>query len=182
MGLGGCCRNPSLNYITMVIFKSAEYGRTRRDLVRAELILAACTVCNTIFYRPVYGCIPIERLSIKRMQDFGAFPAVLDDLNFKFSRGNMPPDPPIMFMLYHSVHSKERLQTRLQTNCQSIHSHITSPYWWESKSVSKGCRKWENREVRIYLAKNIMATTLKVRCKPLCRPNAAVCNATKKVF
>ena len=27
-----------------------------------------------------------------------------------------------------------------------------------------------------------MATTLKVRCKPLCRPNAAVCNATKKLF
>ena len=37
---------------------------------------------------------PIERLSIKRMQDFGAFPAVLDYLNFKFSRENMPPDPP----------------------------------------------------------------------------------------
>ena len=78
----------------MVIFQSAEYGRTRRDLVRAELILAACTVCNTIFYIPEYGYMPIERLSIKRMQDFGAFPAVLDYLNFKFSRGNMPPDPP----------------------------------------------------------------------------------------
>ena len=66
----------------MVIFQSAEYGRTRRDLVRAELILAACTVCNTIFYIPEYGYMPIERLSIKRMQDFGAFPAVLDYLNF----------------------------------------------------------------------------------------------------
>ena len=87
----------------------------------------------------------------------GAFPAVLDDLNFKFQTS--------MFMLYHSVHSKERLQTRLQTNCQSIHSFITSPYWWESKRVSKGCGKWENREVRIDLAKNIMATPLKVRCK-----------------
>ena len=72
MALGGCCRNPSLNYITMVIFQSAEYGRPRRDLVRAELILAACTVCNTIFYIPEYGYMPIERLSIKRMQDFGA--------------------------------------------------------------------------------------------------------------
>ena len=90
----------------------------------------------------------------------------------------MRPDPPSMFMLYHSVHSKERLQTRLQTNCQSIHSFITSPYWWESKRVSKGCGKWENREVRIDLAKNIKATPLKVRCKTLCRPNAAACNAT----
>ena len=127
----------------MVIFQSAEYGRTRRDLVRAEPILAACTVrvCNTIFYKPECGCMPIERLSIKRMRDFGAFAAFSDYLNFKFSRGNMPPDPPVMFMLYHSVHSKERLQTRLQTNYQTIHSYITSPYWGESKSVSKGCRK-----------------------------------------
>ena len=115
---------------------------------------------------------PIERLSIRRMRVLGAFPAVLDDLNFKFSRVSMPPDPTV----YHSVHSKERLQTRLQTNYQSIHSYITSPYWWESKSVSKGCGKWENREVRIYLAKNIKATPLKVRCKTLCTPNAAACN------
>ena len=97
---------------------------------------------------------PIERLSIKRVRVLGTFPAVLDDLNFKFSRG------------------------RLQTNCQSIHSNITSPYWWESKTVSKGCAKWENWEVRIDMAKNIMATPLKVRCKTLCRPNAAACNAT----
>ena len=26
------------------------------------------------------------------MQDLGAFPAVLDDLNFKFSQGSVPPD------------------------------------------------------------------------------------------
>ena len=121
---------------------------------------------------------PTEKLSIKRMRVLGAFPAVLADLNFKFSPVSMPPDPPSMFMLYHSVHSKERLQTRLQTNCQSIHSNITSPYWWENKSVSKGCGKWENWEVRIDLAKNIMTTPLKVRCKTLCRPNAAACNAT----
>lgn len=90
----------------------------------------------------------------------------------------MPPNPTRMFMLYDSVHSKERLQTRLQTNCQSIHSNITSPYWWESKSVSKGCGKWENWKLRKDLAKNIMATSLKVRCKTLCRSNAAACNAT----
>ena len=117
---------------------------------------------------------PTEKLSIKRMQVLGAFPAVLDDLNFKFSRVSMPPDPTV----YHSVHSKERLQTRLQTNYQSIHSYITSPYWWESKSVSKGCGKWENREVRIDLVKNIMTTPLKVRCKTLSWPNAAACNTT----
>ena len=29
--------------------QSAEYGRTRRDLVRADPILAACTADNTIF-------------------------------------------------------------------------------------------------------------------------------------
>ena len=122
---------------------------------------------------------PLEKLSIKRMRVSGAFPAVLGDLNFKFSQGSMPPlDLPSMFMFYHSVHSKERLQRSLQTNCQSIHLYITSPYWWESKSVSKRCEKWENWEVRIDLAKNIMTTPLKVRCKTLCTPNAAACNAT----
>ena len=107
---------------------SAEYGRTRRDLGRAEPILAACTPWNTSLFIPDYGCMPIERLSIRRMRVLGAFPAVLDDPNFKFSQGNMPPDPPSMFMHYRSVHSTEGLQTRLQTNCQSIHSDITSPY------------------------------------------------------
>ena len=107
---------------------SAEYGRTRRDLARAEPILAACTPWNTSLFIPDYGCMPIERLSIRRMRVLGAFPAVLDDPNFKFSQGNMPPDPPSMFMHYRSVHSTEGLQTRLQTNCQSIHSDITSPY------------------------------------------------------
>ena len=80
------------------------------------------------FFIPEYGCLPIERLSIKRMQDLGAFPAVLDDINFKFSQGGMLPDLSSLFMLYHSVHLKGRLQTRLQTNCQSIHLYITSPY------------------------------------------------------
>ena len=80
------------------------------------------------FFIPEYGCLPIERLSIKRMQDLGAFPAVLDDLNFKFSQGSMPPDLSSLFMLFHSVHLKGRLQTRLQTNCQSTHLYITSPY------------------------------------------------------
>ena len=36
---------------------------------------------------------------------------------------------------------------------------------------------WESREVRIDLAKNILATPqYKVRCKSLYRPNAAACN------
>ena len=72
---------------------SAEYGRTRRDLARAEPILAACTPWNSSLFIPDYGCMPIERLSIRRMRVLGAFPAVLDDPNFKFSQGNMPPDP-----------------------------------------------------------------------------------------
>ena len=80
------------------------------------------------FFKPEYGCMPTEKLSINRMRVLGAFPAILDDPNFKFSQGNMPPDPPSMFMHYRSVHSTEGLQTRLQTNCQSIHSDITSPY------------------------------------------------------
>ena len=130
------------------------------------------------FFKPEYGCMPTEKLSIKRMRVLGAFPAVLHDLNFKFSQVSMPPDPTV----YHSVHSKERLQTRLQTNYQSIHSNITSPYWWESKSVSKGCGKWENWEVRIDLAKNMVATPLAIRCKALCRPNAVACNATILVW
>ena len=58
--------------------------------MHAEPILA---VCNTIVI-PEYRCMPIERLCIRRMQVLGAFPAVLDDLNFKFSRGSMPPRPP----------------------------------------------------------------------------------------
>ena len=83
---------------------------------------------RTRLFIPEYGCMPRERLSIRKMRVLGAFPAVLDDLNFKFSRGSMPPDPPCMFMLYRSVHSKAELQTRLQTNYQSIHSCTTSLY------------------------------------------------------
>ena len=30
------------------VSQSEEYGRTRRDLVHAETILAACIACNTI--------------------------------------------------------------------------------------------------------------------------------------
>ena len=46
--------------------------------MRAELILAACTASNTI-------------CATRRMQVLGAFPAVLDDLNFQFSRGACLP-------------------------------------------------------------------------------------------
>lgn len=63
---------------------------------------------------------PIERLSIRKMRVLGAFPAVLDDLNFKFSRGSKPPDPPCMFMLYRSVHSKQ--------GCKQDYRQITSPF------------------------------------------------------
>ena len=93
------------------------------------------------WFIPEYGCMPIERHSIRRMRVLGAFPAVLNDLNFKFSRGNMPPDPPSMFMHYRSVHSTEGLQTRLQTNCQSIHSDITSPYLMRKQKCKQGMWK-----------------------------------------
>ena len=110
VGLGGCCRNPSLNYITMVIFQSAEYGRTRRDLVRAELILAACTVYNTIFYIPECVYMPIERLSIKRMQDFGAiFP------------GEHAPGPPY-YVHALPFSSRKRKATNKITDKLPVHS------------------------------------------------------------
>ena len=119
---------------------------------------------------------PIEKLSIKRMRVLGAFPAVLDDLNFKFSRVRACPRTQRSTIQF--TQKKGYKHARLQTNCQSIHSNITSPYWWESKSVSKGCGKWENWAVRIDLANSLVATPLKVRCKTLCRPNAAACNVT----
>lgn len=63
---------------------------------------------------------PIEKLSIRKMKVLGTFPAVLDDLNFKFSQGSIPPDSPGMFMLHGSVPPEEGLQTGLQTNCQPL--------------------------------------------------------------
>ena len=42
----------------------------------------------------------------------------------------------------------------------------------------QGMWKVGEPRVRIDLAKNIMATPPKVRCKALCRSNAAACNAT----
>ena len=36
---------------------------------------------------------PIEMLSVRRMHGLGAFSAVLDDINFKFSGGRMPWTP-----------------------------------------------------------------------------------------
>ena len=68
------------------MYQSTEYGRTRQDLVRAEPIFAVCTTCNTICCTRIRG-MPKERLSIRRMRVLGAFPAVLDDLNFKCSAG-----------------------------------------------------------------------------------------------
>ena len=60
---------------------------------------------------------PTEKLSIKRMRVLGAFPAVLDDLNFKFSQVSMPPDPTV----YHSVHSKEKARNKI-TDKLPVHS------------------------------------------------------------
>ena len=50
-----CQTPPSLKYVSgapgfQPLLQSAEYGRTRRDLVHAEPILAMCTVCNTTCY------------------------------------------------------------------------------------------------------------------------------------
>ena len=81
-----------------------------------------------LLYQNMCACRYRDAISIRRVRVLGTFPAVLDDLNIKFSRGRMPLDLPSMFMLHRSVHSKEGLQRRLQTNCQSVHSYITSPF------------------------------------------------------
>ena len=62
----------------------------------AELIIAVCTMCNTVCQnrKQMHASPPIEWLSIRRMQVLGAFPAVLDDLNFKFSWGEHAPQTP----------------------------------------------------------------------------------------
>ena len=56
-----------------------------------------------------------------RRETLGAFPAVLDDLNFKFSRGSMP-DPTCMFMLYRSV------QFIQKQGYKKDYRQITSPF------------------------------------------------------
>ena len=52
--------------------------------VQSQCLL--CATCNTICCTIIRG-MPKERLSIRRMRVLGAFPAVLDDLNFKCSAG-----------------------------------------------------------------------------------------------
>ena len=49
-----------------------------------------------------YRCMPIERLSIRRIRVLGAF-----------SWGSMPSDLHSMFMLYHYVHLKKRATNKI---------------------------------------------------------------------
>ena len=86
--------------------QSAEYGRTWQDLVRAEPILAMYTA---------------ERLSIRRMGVLGTFPAVLDDLNFKLSRGSMPPWTSL-------VCSSFNVQFTQKKGYKQEYRHIASPF------------------------------------------------------
>ena len=63
-----------------------------------------------------YECMPMERLSIRKMRVLGAFPVVLDDLISNFLRGACPwTSPASMLMFHRSVPPKEGLRTRLQT-------------------------------------------------------------------
>ena len=62
------------------------------------------------FVVPEYGCMPIERLSIRRMRVLGAL-AVLDDLkisNFPEEACHQTPFVISMFMLHRSVPPKKR--------------------------------------------------------------------------
>ena len=118
---------------------------------------------------PEYECMPIERLSIKRMWFLGTFPAVLDAKFQIFLGGARTPLVCWCFTIQFTQKKGYKQDCR-QIYCQSIRLYITLPYWGESKSVSKGCGNWENREVRINLAKNIMVMPLKVRCKTLYGP------------
>ena len=119
-----------------------------------------------------------ETLNIRMIGVLGAFAAVLDDLNFKFSQESMPPWTSVVCSCFTVQFTQKRQQTRVQTNYQSIHSYITSPYWWESKSVLSRDMEvmWENWKVRIDLAKHILQRSCKSGAN--LRTNAAVCNAT----
>ena len=123
---------------------------------------------------------PIDRLNIKRMRDLVAFPTVLEDLNFKFFLWSMPQAPPSMFMLYHSVHSKERATNKITDKLpvNSFVYNLTILMRKQKSFLSKGCGKWENREVRIDLAKKISwLRPWKLGAKLFVGPIAA-CNAT----
>ena len=127
---------------------------------------------------------PIERLSIKRMRDLVAFPTVLEDLNFKFFLWSMRPAPPpplvCSYMLYHSVHSKERATNKITDKLpvNSFVYNLTILMRKQKSFLRKGCGKWENREVRIDLAKKISwLRPWKLGAKLFVGPIAA-CNAT----
>ena len=60
--------------------------------MRAELILAECIACNTICATRIRGN-AYREVKYQKDASFRRIPAVLNDLNFKFSWGSMPPDP-----------------------------------------------------------------------------------------
>ena len=65
-------------------------------------------------------CMPIERLSIRRMPVLGAFPVVLDGLISNFLGGACPADLPSVLIFHRSVLPKEGLRTRLQTTTSPL--------------------------------------------------------------
>ena len=84
------------NFIQIV--QSADYGRTQRNLMQNQFWPLAPRAVQ--FVVPEYGCMPIERLSIRRMRVLGAFPvlAVLDDLKISNFRGGACPRLPYLLV------------------------------------------------------------------------------------
>ena len=90
-----------------------------QNSTRSRTCRANFSRVHRVQYDLMYHGMPIERLSIKRMRVLGAFSAVLDDLNFKFSQDSMPPGPP-MFMLHGSAPQKK--------GCKQDYRQIASPF------------------------------------------------------
>ena len=94
---------------------------------------------RTRLFIPEYGCMPRERLSIRKMRVLGAFPAVLDDLNFKFSRGSMPPDPLLYVHALQFSSFKNRATNKI-TDKLPVHSFVYNlTILMRKQKLRKGC-------------------------------------------
>ena len=81
---------------------------------------------------------PIERLSIKKVRVLVPFPSVLDDLNFKFSRGSMPPDPLVCSSF--TVSSFKSRATNEITDKLQVHSFVYNlTILMRKQKLRKGC-------------------------------------------
>ena len=100
------------------------------------------------YFIPENGSMTMERLSIRGTRDLGVFPAVLDDLNFKFSQGSMPPDPPSMFMRYQSVPSKKKATNKV-TDQLPVHSFVyIKPHHTDDRKQKCKQGTWKLGELR----------------------------------